>query len=223
MLTDFDTVLTTTRSVRKRLDFDRPVSCEVIQECLDLAIQAPTGSNQQGWHFVVLTDPEPKKIVADAYRRAFDFYAKNIVPNLPPRAADDPRTHQSIKVTASAIYLAENLERAPVMIIPCIEGRFETQPVFVQAAQYGSILPAAWSLMLALRSRGLGTAWTTLHLMFEQEVSRALGIPDTVTQTALFPVAYTLGDEFKPAARIPASQVTSWNSWGSQGEPCANA
>lgn len=214
MSNDFHHIMTTTRSVRKRLDFERPVDPAIIEECLELAIQAPTGSNQQGWHFVVVTEDEPKKVVADAYRRAFSFYAKNIVPGLPSRAADDLRTQQVGKLTESAIYLAGHLEKAPVMVIPCVEGRFENQPVFAQAAHYGSILPAAWSLMLALRSKGLGTTWTTLHLMFEKEVAAALNIPDDVTQTCLFPIAYTKGLDFKPAQRIPAKQVTSWNRWG---------
>ena len=210
---DSDQVLTTTRSVRKRLDLEKEVPRAVIQECLEIALQAPTGSNLQGWHFLVLTDDEPKKIVADAYRKAFGYYAKNIVPGQAAFADDDPRAQQKIKVTESAIYLAQVMEKVPALVIPCIEGRFEKEAGFVQAGAYGSILPAAWSFMLALRSRGLGSAWTTLHLMFEKEVATALGIPDNVTQTCLLPVAYTIGQDFKPAKRLPADQVTSWNRW----------
>ena len=213
---DSDFVLTTTRSVRKRLDLERSVPRSIIEECLEIALQAPTGSNLQGWHFLVLTDDEPKKIVAEAYRKAFAYYAKNIVPGQPALAEDDPRAEQRPRVTESAIYLAEVMHAVPALVIPCIHGRFEKDPTFVQAAQYGSILPAAWSFMLALRSRGLGAAWTTLHLMFEKEVSAALGIPEDVTQTCLLPVAYTIGQDFKPAKRLPLAQVTSWNQWGHQ-------
>lgn len=211
---DSDYVLKTTRSVRKRLDLEKPVSREIIEECLEIALQAPTGSNSQGWHFLIVTDDEPKKMIANAYRKAFSFYAKNIVPS--QQAAmpkDDVRAEQREKVTDSAVYLAQVMERVPVLVIPCIEGRVEKEAPFVQAGLYGSILPAAWSFMLALRSRGLGAAWTTLHLMYEKEVAQALGIPDNITQSALLPVAYTIGEDFKPAKRLPLSQVTSWNRW----------
>ncbi len=208
-----DEVLTTTRSVRKRLDFDRPVPREIIEECLEIAIQAPTASNRQTWSFVVLTEPGPKKIVADAYRKAFQIYATQIVPGMPKFADDDPRTKQQEGVTNSAVYLADKMHEVPALVIPCIEGKLDKAPLMEAAAHWGTIAPAAWSLMLALRSRGLGSAWTTLHLMFEAEVSKALGIPDGISQAALLPVAYTKGTDFKPAARIPARELTHWNAW----------
>ncbi|MFQ5934443.1 MAG: nitroreductase family protein [Dehalococcoidia bacterium] len=209
-----DHVLNTTRSVRKRLDFQRPVEAEVIEECLEIAIQAPTGSNQQDWHFMVITDEEKRRGVSDLYRKGFYGYISpqtNLAPDFPE---DDPRTEQAPRVRDSAIYLADNMHRTPVLIIPCIEGRVTEGTPSAQAGFYGSILPAAWSLMLALRARGLGSAWTTLHLPYEKEAAKLLGIPKDITQAALLPVAYFIGEDFKPAKRIPARNVTYWNSWG---------
>lgn len=207
-----DHLLTTTRSVRKRLDFDRPVEREVVEKCLDLALQAPTGSNLQGWRFLIVSDADKRKKIADLYRKAFKVYANAPNPHQPTDQSD-PRVQQRDKVVTSAVYLAENMWKAPLLVIPCYEGRVEDQGVLAQASFYGSILPAAWSFMLALRSRGLGTAWTTLHLMHEKEAAEILGIPDNVTQTALLPVAYFLGEDFQPAKRLPVQQVISYDSW----------
>ena len=206
-----DHVLTTTRSVRKRLDLTRPVDPKVIEEAIEVALQAPTGSNLQGWHFVVVTDPEKKKAIADLYRKGADRYA-----NRPPPQynADDPRTKQRARIVESGAHLYKHLHEVPVLLIACIEGRFEKEPQFAQASMYGSILPAAWSLMLALRARGMGAAWTTLHLLHEQETAKVLGIPETVTQAVLLPVAYFTGADFKPAKRFPARERTHWNAWG---------
>lgn len=200
-----DHLLTTTRSVRKRLDFDRPVERSIIEECIRISLQAPTGSNMQAWRFVVVDDPALKEKVADCYRRGFASYRSGSKP-------DDP-TGRRDQVASSADYLAENMHRAPVLLIPCYQGRVEKEGVLAQASFYGSILPAAWSFMLAARARGLGSAWTTLHLVHEAEAAAALGIPDDWTQTCLLPVAYFQGDDFKPAARLPVEQVTSWNGW----------
>jgi nitroreductase len=209
-----DQLLTTTRSVRKRLDLKRPVEPAVIERALEVALQAPTGSNAQGWHFLVVTDPKKRAGLAALYKRGFDLYTSSGSPmrtELPP---DDLRAKQFPRVLASASYLAEHLHEVPVHVVPCIEGRVENAGVLAQASVYGSILPAVWSLMLALRARGLGSAWTTLHLMFEQEAADILGIPPTITQTALLPVAYYTGKDFKPAKRLPATQQTHWDGWG---------
>ncbi|MBX9605455.1 MAG: nitroreductase family protein [Gammaproteobacteria bacterium] len=213
-LATVDHLLSTTRSVRKRLDFSRPVEPEVVQRCIDLALQAPTGGNSQGWSFVVVSDAAKRRAIADLYRKAFDIYRND--PSVMEAYAKGDERHQKQlgRVIDSAIYLAEHLHEAPVMVIACIEGRVENAGVLMQAGLYGSILPAAWSFMLALRSRGLGTAWTTLHLMFEAEVAKLLGIPDNITQTALFPVAYYTGDDFKPATRQPSARFVHWDSWG---------
>jgi len=207
-----DRLLTTTRSVRKRLDLRRPVERAVIEKCLEIALQAPTGSNAQGWHFVVVTEPARKKALRDLYKKGFDLYLSNDALR-PHYAAGDPRLAQQPRVESSASYLAEHLHEVPVLVVPCIEGRVEQGGVLAQASIYGSILPAVWSLMLALRARGLGSAWTTLHLLYEKEAAKILEIPDSVTQAALLPVAYTTGADFRPARRLPASQVTHWERW----------
>ena len=208
-----DKLLTTTRSVRKRLDLTREVEPQVIQGCIDIAMQAPTGTNAQNWAFVVITDPAKKKFIADAYRNGGEMMAGSGYP--PPLEPGDPREHVMPKVMESAGYLGEILEQVPVFVIACVRGRVESVPmVIAQASTYGSILPAAWSFMLALRSRGLGTAWTTIHLFQEKPISELLGIPDDWTQTVLFPVAYYTGDDFKPAHRLPSDTMTHWDSWG---------
>jgi nitroreductase len=209
-----DELLTTTRSVRKRLDLKRPVEPEVLERCIEVALQAPTGSNAQGWSFIVVTDAAKRKAIADLYRTAFEAY-RQMQPNLQPAyAEDDLRAKQLPRVVDSAQYLADHLHEVPVHVIACIEGRVEHAGPLAQASVYGSILPAVWSLMLALRARGLGSAWTSLHIMHEGEVARLLGIPDTVTQAALLPVAYFSGGSFKPAKRLAARERTFWNAWG---------
>ena len=214
-LASVDHLLTATRSVRKRLDFSRPVDPGIIMACIELALQAPTGSNAQGWSFVVITDAAKRKAVADHYRTSFEAYA-----NDPGRAVayaeNDPRNAQMPRVRNSATYLAEHMHEAPVLVLACIEGRVENESAMAQAGKYGSILPAAWSFMLALRSRGLGTAWTTLHIAYEKEIAALLGIPENITQAALFPVAYYTGDDFKPAKRLPAAELVHWDTWGTR-------
>ena len=212
-LTTVDHLLSTTRSVRKRLDLTRPVEREVLNECLSLALQAPSGSNRQGWHFLVVTDAEKRQAIADYYRQAFKRYLVGAQPEeLQPLRAE-PAAEQGARVLKSAVYLSKHLHQVPVHIIPCIEGRVENLDVMAQASLYGSILPATWSLMLALRSRGLGSVWTTLHLAHERAVGELLGIPATVTQAALIPVAYYTGDDFQPAQRKALTDVVHWDQW----------
>jgi nitroreductase len=209
-----DELLTTTRSVRKRLDLARPVPRDVIERCLEIALQAPTGSNAQGWHFLVVTDAAKRRALGDLYRRAFEVYASMHRPSFPE---GDPRAAQYPRVYDSARHLADHLHEVPVHVIPCVEGRVENAGLVAQASVYGSILPAAWSFMLALRARGLGSAWTTLHLIHEKEAAALLGIPEHVTQTALLPVAWVKGGGFRPAQRLPAARVTHWETWGPRG------
>jgi len=212
-----DELLTTTRSVRKRLDLAKPVPRALIEECIEIALQAPTGSNAQGWHFVVVTDAAKRAEIARYYREALAGYMKMQEATGPRYTAPgDPRKEQEARVRESAIFLADHLHEVPVHVIPCVEGRVETAPVVAQASTYGSILPAAWSFMLAARARGLGMAWTTLHLIREREIAKLLAIPDSVTQTALLPVAYFKGRDFRRAKRLPARELTSWNSWGAR-------
>jgi nitroreductase len=207
-------LLTTTRSVRKRLDLSRPVPMDVLERCLEIAIQAPTGSNLQGWRFMIVTDAHKRKVIADYYSRSFQAYAAQSAANTPQRAASDPRSQRMTKVVSSAVYLSQKFAEVPVHILACLEGRVENAGVMHQASFYGSILPAAWSLMLALRAHGLGSAWTTLHLQYEKEIAELLGIPDTFTQTVLLPVAYFKGEDFQPARRLPVREVTYRDGWG---------
>ena len=208
-----DKLLTTTRSVRKRLDLTRPVPLELIDECIDVALQAPTGTNAQNWSFVVVSDAAKKAAIADFYRQGMAAMAGSGYP--PPLPEGDPREHVMPKVMDSAMYLGDILDQVPVFVIPCVQGRMETVPMIVaQASTYGSILPAAWSFMLAARARGLGTAWTTIHLFHHDAVSELLGIPPEWTQAALFPVAYYTGDDFKPAHRLDTNTFIHRDTWG---------
>ncbi|HSG89435.1 MAG TPA: nitroreductase family protein [Pseudomonadales bacterium] len=210
---DADTLLATTRSVRKRLDLDREVDPEVITECLELALQAPSGSNSQRWHFVFVRDADKRAQIAAWYKANFDAYAKG-----PQSAgglhADDPQMAATqARVLSSADYLAQNLHRVPLFLIPCIEGRLDAM-AGSQAGAWGSILPAVWSFMLAGRERGLGTCWTTLHLPHERETAALLGIPyESVTQAALIPIAYTIGTDFKTGPRKPMDGVVHHDGW----------
>jgi nitroreductase len=206
-----DELLTTTRSVRKRLDFEKPVPREVLMECLELALQAPTGSNAQRWQWVFVEDADKKKALAEIYRT-------NATPYLdgPKPEYGDERDAQRPRVADSARYLNDHMHEAPVMLIPCLEGRPDNVPAGMSGSFWGSLLPAVWSFMLALRSRGLGSAWTTLHLVGdgERQAAEVLGIPfDEYSQGGLFPIAYTKGTDFRPAKRLPAEQITHWNNW----------
>jgi nitroreductase len=206
-----DELLTSTRSVRKRLDFDRPVPRDVLMECLDLALQAPTGSNAQGWQFLFVEDAAKKKALADIYRANATPYL-----DLPKPVRGDIRDGQMDAVMDSAKYLNANLEKAPVFLIPVLEGRPDGAPAGMQASYWGSLIPAVWSFMLALRSRGLGSAYTTLHLIGdgEKQAAEILGIPfDQYAQGGLWPIAYTKGTDFKPANRLPAEELTHWDTW----------
>ena len=206
-LAQTDRLLTTTRAVRKRLDLQRPVEAEVILECLGIAVQAPSGSNAQRWRWMVITDPEKKRVIGDLYRKSFEVY-------IAPRAATiQPGDTASIKMTDSATYLADHMGQVPVLVLPTVLDRPPEGTVEGQAGFWGGILPAVWNFQLALRSRGLGSAWTTLHLNYEREVGELLGIPETVTQAALLPVAYYTGEGFSVAPRRPIEEVTYWNSW----------
>jgi nitroreductase len=205
-IASIDELLSTTRSVRKRLDLTRPVGRDVIMECLQLAMQAPTASNAQDWRWLVVTDADKRAAIAEIYRSIGAEYLA-----LAAKDATDPQTR---RVYASAFSLTDTLGQVPVHVIPCLENRIDSSNVLVAASAWASIIPAGWSFLLALRSRGLGSVWTTMHLAKEREVAELLGIPDTVTQAALFPVAYTIGTDFKPASRPAAETVTFWDVWG---------
>jgi nitroreductase len=199
-----DELLSTTRAVRRRLDLERPVERDVLEECLHLAQQAPTASYSQNWHFVVVTDADKRAALAEIWREVAYPYLER----------GGPREGQMLRVGEAVVHLAEHIHEVPVHVIPCVHGRYEGKSNALVSAMYGSIIPAAWSFMLAARSRGLGTVWTTFHLMHEQRAADILGIPyDEVTQVALIPVAYTIGTEFKPGRRKPLDTMVHWDSW----------
>ena len=209
-----DQLLSTTRSVRLRLDLTRPVARSLIEECLDLAQQAPSGGNQQGWSFVVVTDSEKRHALGALYKQGWDAYLETISSRLSNDAPASMPSRDVLRVYRSAQHLADRIGDVPVLVIPCIAGRTEQAGVAEQASQWGSILPAVWSFMLAARARGLGTCWTTLHLPHEREAAELVGIPyDDVMQAALIPVAHTLGDEFRPGPRKPLESSVHWEQW----------
>ena len=204
-----DHLLTTTRAVRKRLDLTRPVPTELVLQCLRVAVQAPAGGNIQRWRWLLVDDPELKAGLAALYARSYAPYMEE------QRAAvaTTGRTDAD-RIMASSDHLTEHLQEVPLLVIPCQLGRPE--PGMSQgmlAGFYGSILPAVWSFMLAARSRGLGTAWTTLHLGYEDEAADLLGIPHTVSQVALIPTAFYTGDTFQPASRRAVEEITYRNRW----------
>jgi nitroreductase len=206
-LATVDKLLTTTRSVRRRLDLRRPPDPAVIEECLEIAVQAPQGSNNCRYHFIVVTDPGRRRALADLYRLAFEqFYP----------AAGTSRQTMLPRDMESGIALAEHFEDVPMLIIGCTEGRPEGRNPERLAGLYGNILPVAWSLMLSLRARGIGAAWTTIVFTYEKEVAALLEIPEGFTPAVCLPVAYFTGDDFKPARRVPARERTYWNNWGAR-------
>jgi nitroreductase len=204
-----DRLLTTTRAVRRRLDLSRPVERDVVLDCLRIAIQAPSGANTQRWRWLVVDDPGVRARLAAVYRRGFDPYAAEQKAALVAAGGDENHP-----IARSSEYLADHLAEVPVHVVPCFLGTLPERPTVADVSGvYGSIVPAVWSFMLALRSRGLGSAFTTLHLEHHRDAGDVLGIPDTVTLVALIPVAYTTGGDFRPADRRPVEDVTYWNRW----------
>jgi len=211
-----DELLTTTRTVRKRLDLDRPVPMELVRECLEIALQAPSGSNRQGWEWVVVTDPAKRAAIGELYKRSVRQYAAANQQAGNPYADDPGRTAIQGRISDSSNYLGEHMGEVPVHVIPCIHvgrGGPAGLPAGTQAGLWGSILPAIWNYMLAARARGLGTAWTTLHLRYEAEVAEILGLPGDIAQAALVPTAFYTGDTFQPAARRPLDEVLHVDGW----------
>jgi nitroreductase len=207
-----DKLLTTTRSVRLRFDLERPVAPEMIEQCLEVALQAPSQTNTQQWHFVVVTDAAKRAALADIYRRSFEGYWAASIEKA-PEAFDNPSKSVQ-RMIDSAEFLTANLQHVPVHVLFCSTGDLVNLPLFEQASAYGSIIPAAWSFMLAARARGIGCCWTTVHLMDAAAASAVLDIPDNVTQAVLLPVAYYKGDDFKLAERLPLNDVVHWDGWG---------
>ena len=211
-----DRLLTTTRAVRKRLDLTRPVDLALVVDCLRVAVQAPTGSNSQGWRWIIVDDPDVRAGLADIYRRGSGPYfaaGRQLI----AAAGADPDHHA---VLQSSEYLEAHLHEVPILVVPCIVQRPPEPMTNADAAGlYASILPAVWSFMLALRSRGLGSVLTTLHLAHEREAAELLGVPDHAMQVAMIPVAHTIGDGFQPAARRPIEEIVYRNGWKRGIEP----
>lgn len=210
-----DELLTTTRAVRKRLDLTRPVERFVVEECLQIALQAPNGSNRQTWNWVVVDDAATRAEMADIWRGgAADLGAAAAAAAASASASPRPMAERQPEIMESVSWLNEHLHEVPVLVVATVDGRPEGASMFTQATMWGSVLPAVWSFMLALRSRAMGSCWTTVHLEREQAMADLLGIPlNEVTQVGLFPVAYTLGTDFKPGAREASANTIRWNRW----------
>jgi nitroreductase len=211
-----DQLLSTTRAVRKRLDFDRPVSDDTIRECVAAALQAPSGSNNLTMQFIVVRDPEVKRALGDIYRQCYSIYQSmdGIYIRTIDKGEADANAQQQ-RSADSADYLGERMGDAPALIIPCTVGaRTDGQPGMMAASMMANVLPATWSFMLAARARGLGTCWTTVHLMMEQQAAEVLGVPfDSVQQVCLSPLAYTVGTDFKAAKRPDPESIIHWDRW----------
>ena len=205
-------ILTTTRAVRKRLDFSKPVERELIEQCLEIALQAPNGSNMNTWKWIIVDDRDKIRKIAKIYDQAMDDYVTIL-----GDATGDNYMGSHIpgaeNISESVDYLRKHLAEVPAIAFPLLAGRLEGASVFYQASLWGSILQSVWSFFLALRTKGMGSAWTTAHLFREQEIAALLGIPANYTQVGLFPIAYTLGTEFKKAWRSPVEDVLDWNTF----------
>ncbi|MER5360817.1 nitroreductase family protein [Streptomyces sp. NPDC002785] len=206
-----DELLTTTRSVRKRLDLTRPVPLELVKECLRIALQAPSGSNRQTWHWMVVTDRDQRAEIGRYYKQAVETYLTSDGSCASLYKEEPVRHSEQKRVGDSVAYLGEHMGDVPVLVIPCLDAN--EAPEYNEAGMWGSVIQAAWSYMLAARARRLGTAWTTLHLMYEKEIAELLGLPDGVVQAALIPTAFSVGTEFRPAARQPLESVLHLDSW----------
>lgn len=210
-----DELLSTTRAVRKRLDFERPVPDDVVRECVDLAMQSPSGSNNMTMQFVVVRDPAKRAALGEIYRQCYGIYSQ--MDGVYIRSIDkgeESANAQQQRSADSADFLGQHMGDAPVLVIPCTFGRIDNVPAMMGASIGANVMPAMWSFMLAARARGLGTCWTTVHLMMEQAAADVLGIPfDQVQQICMSPLAYTKGTDFKPAARPAADTIIHWDGW----------
>ena len=209
-----DELLTTTRSVRLRLDFDEPVPNELLVDCVRTALQAPSGSNSWAMQFVIVTEPDQRMALGDVYRSAFEQYRRTPGYVRSIKKSTDAENASQFRTANSAEYLAANYHRAPAIVLACANGKAEGGTLVATTALMGSAMPGMWSFMLAARLRGLGTAWTTVALYEEQRLYDLLSIPhDAVTIAAMSPVAYTKGTHFRRALRPNPEDVIHWNKW----------
>ena len=205
----FDEILTTTRAVRKRLDVTRKVPRALLEECLELAFQAPNGSNKNMWRWIIVDDPEMVAKLGDEYRAAMGILGSG---QQTSQFSNTSGVHWEDRLLESAYALADKIGQMPTLLIPLMPGRAEGKGVVEQAAMWGSIVQAVWSFMLALRSRGLGSCWATVTSRREREIAALLGIPyEEYTQVGMFPIAFTIGTDFKKAWRKPVAEVLTYN------------
>ena len=200
-----DTVLATTRAVRRRLDLARPVDNQLLLDCIDLAEQAPTGGNLGSRRWIVVRDQAVKDQLAALYRETAGSFMSTTAERL--RGTGHPQE----KVMASASYLVDHLAEVPAIVIPTIIGRHDGSS---RPGLFDSVIQAAWSFCLALRARGLGTTWVTAALQDEARVKEILGVPGHMTEIVMFPVAWTTGTDFKRAPRHPARAITYFDRFG---------
>jgi nitroreductase len=217
-LAEIDRLLTTTKAVRHRLDLTRPVPRDVLVECIRLACYAPNASNGQEWRWVVLDDREQIRRAGELYR---DILVPRVSTMLETKLADGDEA--GARISRSILYLADKMPEVPVIVIPCYDRSLKlerysrllqqdiTMSPEMNSASYGSIYPAVWSFQLALRSRGLGSAFTTAHQFDRAGMARIVGIPEAWDQTCLIPVGYTTGDDFAPSPRGSVEDVIVWN------------
>jgi nitroreductase len=213
-----DELLTTTRAVRKRLDYERPVERPVIEECLSIACQAPNGGNLNTWRWIVVDDRATIDELARLYCLGMDDY----IATFGEAGYAGANVEGADRITTSTYHLRENFHRLPAVLIPLVAGRTDgaASNTFYQASTWGSVIQAVWSFMLALRARGLGSAWTTAHLWREKEVDELLGIPhDRYMQVGMFPIAYTIGTDFKPGHRTASNEILRWNRFDGSSNP----
>lgn len=211
-LSRIDHLLSTTRSVRRRLDLTRSVDRKLVEDCIRLALFAPNASNAQAWRFVLVDDPEKKAVIAEVYRQGMMAPMQSLLEQR-RASADTPM----IRHSEAVIHLGRVLEQVPILVIPCMQGRIEQDPSMGSVTSlFGSIYPAVWSFQLALRSRGLGSTFTTAHLLGESRVADLLGVPEGYTQSCLIPVAHTRGSDFSPPPRRAVEAFIAWNSWAGE-------
>ena len=212
-----DELLTTTRSVRKRLDLTRPVPRELVERAVDIARQAPNGTNRQTWNWLLIDDPEIRVGIACIYNKGMAIQTEIMQKEMAASNTDSADGHlaESItgKLTESVAYLAEHLHEVPMLLVPTVKCDFDGANLFTQASYWGSILPAVWNFQLAPRARGLGSAWTSVSMHCQKEMIELLNIPAGHTHAGVFPIAYTKGVDFKAGPRGPLNEVVHWNDW----------
>ena len=197
-LESVDRVLSSARSVRRKLDFERPIEPGILLDCIDIATQAPLGLGGESWRFIVVTEEHSKQRIAEVYRNVMGTLQSDL----------------SLQVKPTQQSLMDRLHEMPALVFVCYNGAVPEAELAGQVGLFGSVLPAAWSLMLALRARGIGATWTSLLASRQAEVAEILDIPDGVMQMVMLPVGYLKQATLRRANRKPPQQVTYWERYG---------